>query len=137
MAQEGRGDFSPQAAVEKGLISCGRDHLQVFLELWQEIGVPLELQRGPQGSDCVASGKSSLHVSCEAPLRIPLQSFLGPRSSSGSEARTSGFLSSADMDFGVPVEVQRGSQASSHAETSKSAFLSRCQGSVSLTVELI
>ena len=136
MAQEGRGDFSPQAAVEKGLISCGRDHLQVFLELWQEIGVPLELQRGPQGSDCVASGKSSLHVSCEAPLRIPLQSFLGPRSSSGSEARTSGFLSSVDMEHGVPMEFQHGSQSSSLVETCNSAFFLSGNSSVRLHVEL-
>ena len=47
----------------------------------------------------MASGKSSLHASCEGPLRIPLQSVPGPRSSSGAEARTSGFLSSYDRDL--------------------------------------
>ena len=66
--------------------------------------VPLELWQGPQGTTRVASGKSSLHANCEAPLGIPLQSLPGPRSSSETEAGTSGFLSSADMDLGVPTE---------------------------------
>ena len=36
---------------------------------------------GPQGPARVASGKSSLHASCEGPLSIPLQSLPGPMSS--------------------------------------------------------
>ena len=72
--------------------SCGR-----------KLGVPLELRRGPQGPACVALGKTSLHTSCEGPLRIPVQSVLGPRSSFGAEAATLGFLSSADMDLRVPM----------------------------------
>ena len=86
--------------------------------------VPLELRQGTQGPTCVASGKSSLHASCEGPLGIPRQSLPGPRSSSGVEARTSGFLSSADMDLGVPLEFPQGSKASSLVETRKSALLS-------------
>ena len=83
--QEGRCDFLQDATAKKGLISPGRENLLVFLELGQ---VPLELRRGPQGPARVASGKASLHVSCEGPLGIPLQSVPGPKSSSGAEART-------------------------------------------------
>ena len=32
--QEGRGDFSQEAAAEKGLSSRGGENLLVFLELW-------------------------------------------------------------------------------------------------------
>ena len=72
----------------------------------------------------VASGKSSLHASCEGPLRIPLKLVPGARSSSRVDAGTSGFLFSADMDLEVPMEFQQGSQASSRVETS-SQFSSR------------
>ena len=58
--------------------SCSRKHR-----------IPLELRQGPQGPPRVASGKSSLHASCEGPLGIALQSVPGPWSSSGSEAGTS------------------------------------------------
>ena len=74
-----------------------------FLSCGRKLGVPLELRRGPQGPARVASGKSSLHASCEGPLKIPLQSVPGLKSSSEAEAGTSGFLSSADMDLGVPI----------------------------------
>ena len=84
----------------------------------------------------MASGKSSLHASCEGPLRIPLQSLLGPRFLSGAEAATSGYLSSADMDLGVPMEFPQGSQASFCVETCNSAFLLSCNSSVQLPVEL-
>ena len=93
--------------------SCGSKH-----------GFSLELRWRPQRPTRVASGKSSLHVSCEGPLGIPLQSVPRPRSSSGVEARTSGFLSSADMDLGVPLEFQQGSQALSRVRTCTSSFLS-------------
>ena len=72
----------------------------------------------------MASRKSSLHASCDGPLRIPLQSLPGPRSSSEVEAGTSVFLSSADMDLEVPLEFPQGSLASSYVETCKSAFFS-------------
>ena len=68
----------------------------------------------------MASGKSSLHVSCKGPLRIPLQIPLqllpGQTFSSGVDAGTSGFLSSSDMDLGVPLEFPQGSQASSRVQ---------------------
>ena len=94
-----------------------------FSSFFRKHGVPLEIRRGPHELTRVATGKSSLHGSCEGPLRIPLQSVPGPRSSSGSEAGTSGFLSCADMDLGIPMGFQQGSPASSHVETCKSAFL--------------
>ena len=78
-------DFPRDAAVEKGLLSPGRENILVFLELWQ---VPLGLGQEPQGPDHVASGKASLHASCEGPLGLPLQSVPGPNSSSGAEDGT-------------------------------------------------
>ena len=72
--QEGRHDFPREATTEKGLISPARENLLIFLDLRQ---VPLELQQGPQGPAGVASGKNSLHASCEGPLQIPLQSVSG------------------------------------------------------------
>ena len=79
-----------------------------FLSHGRTLGVPLELQREPQGPAPVASGKLSLHSSCEGPLGIPLQSVQGHRASSRVEAGTSGFLSSSDMNLGVPMEFQQG-----------------------------
>ena len=78
--QEGRCDFPQDAATEKGLISPGGENILVFLELQH---IPLELRRGIQGPARVASGKPSLHASCNGPLGIPLQSVPGPKSSSG------------------------------------------------------
>ena len=84
---------------------------------------------------CVASGKSSLHLSCEGPLGIPLHSVQGHRASSRVEARTSGFLSSSGMDLRILMEFQHGSQGSSHVETWNSTSLSRFQRGVRLPVE--
>ena len=100
------------------------------------LGVPVELQWGPQGSACVASGKASLNANCEGSLEILLQAVQWPISSSRVKAGTSGFLSSADMDLRVPMEFQQGSQTSSHVDSWKSAFLSSCKSSVRLPVEL-
>ena len=84
----------------------------------------------------MASGNSSLHASCEGPLRIPLQPLLGSGSSSGVEAGISGLLSSADIDLGAPLEFPQGSQASSQVKTCKSIFLSSWKSSVWLPVDL-
>ena len=83
--QEGRCDLPRDASAEKGLISLGGENILDFLELRQ---IPLELRRGRQGPARVASGKASLHASCEGPLGIPLQSVPGPKSSSGAKARS-------------------------------------------------
>ena len=71
----------------------------------------------------LASGKPSLHVSCEGPLGIPLLSLPELRSSPEVEAGTSGFFSCADRDLGVPMEFQQGTQASSCVETMQVRFL--------------
>ena len=84
----------------------------------------------------MATGKASLHASCEGPLGIPLQSVLSPKASCGVEAGSKGFLSSADMDLEVPLESPQGSQASSRVGTCTSAFLPSCSSSVSLPFEL-
>ena len=127
------GGISVENPQLKRATSCVEEKISWFFSIsGMKLGVPLELGQGPQGTIHVASGKSSLHASCEGPLGIPLQSVLGLRSTSGFEAGTSGFLSSADMDLGVPMEFQQGSQSSSHVETHKSTFLSSCQSSVSL-----
>ena len=42
-AQDGRWDLSLDATAEKGLISNSGENLLVFLELRQEIGLPLQL----------------------------------------------------------------------------------------------
>ena len=131
-AQEGRWDFSRDATVKRASSRIEGRISWFFSSCNSKRGVPLELRWVPQGPSHVASGKSSLHASCEGPLGIPLQSFPGSRSSSG----TSGFLSSADMDLSVPMEFQQGSQASSPVETCKSTFLSGCNSSVSLPMEL-
>ena len=64
--KEGRCDLPGDASAEMGLISPGGENLLDFLELRQG---PLELQRGPQGPVCVASGKASLHASCSGASR--------------------------------------------------------------------
>ena len=79
-----KSDFPQDAAEEKGLISPGGEKLLVFLELHL---FPLELRWGPQGPTRMASGKASLHASCDGPLGIPLQSVPGPMFLSGAEAR--------------------------------------------------
>ena len=83
--QEGSCNFTRDAAAEKALTSPGEENLLVFLELRQ---VPLKLRHGHQGPGPVASGKASLHASCEGSLGIPLQSVPGPMSSSGAESGT-------------------------------------------------
>ena len=135
-AQEGRWDFPCDAAAEMASSRAeGRISL-FFTSCGSKFGVPLELQRGPQGPARGASGRSSLHVSCEGPLGIPLLSLLGPRSSSGVQAIISGFLSSADMDLGVSLEFPQGSQAPPCVETCKSALLSSWKTSVRFPVML-
>ena len=127
------GGISVETPQPKRATSCVEEKISWFFSIsGMKLGVPLELGQGPQGTIHVASGKSSLHASCEGPLGIPLQSVLGLRSTSGFEAGTSGFLSSADMDLGVPM----GSQASSRVEICKSPFLSSFNSSVRLPVEL-
>ena len=107
------GGISVETPQPKRATSRVEERISWFFSICDtKLGVPLKLGQRPQGPTCVASGKSSLHVSCEGPLGIPLQSLPGSRSSSGAEAATSGFISSADMHLGVPMEFQLESQDS-------------------------
>ena len=49
-AQEGRWDFSRDAAVEKGLNSCRGENLLVFLELRQQTWGPSRVARATSGT---------------------------------------------------------------------------------------
>ena len=60
-AQEGRGDFSQDATVEKGLISRGGENLLVFLELRLETW----------GSSRVTMGTSGTHSCCPRKVKFP------------------------------------------------------------------
>ena len=82
-----------------------------FSSFFRKRGVLLKIRRGPHELACVATGKSSLHASCEGPLGILLQSVAGPRSSSGAEPRTSMFLSSVDKVSGFLWTFNRGVQS--------------------------
>ena len=110
-AQEGRWDFSRDAAVEKGLNSCRGENLLVFLELRQQTWGSSQPTMGTSGTRSCCLRKASLHVSCDELYGIPLLSVQDPRSSFGAEAGTLGFLSSADMDLGVTLEFPQGIQA--------------------------
>ena len=101
--------------------SCGSKH-----------GFSLELRWRPQRPTRVASGKSSLHVSCEGPLRIPLQSVPRPRSELRPEPQgssrvliwTSGFLWSFNRGVRPRLMWIHGSPLSSRAVKVVSGFLS-------------
>ena len=75
MPHRKRASFRIEGRISWFLSSCGR-----------KLRVPIELCQGLQGFARVASGKSSLHASCEGPLGIPIQWLPGPSSSSGVEA---------------------------------------------------
>ena len=103
------GGISVETPQPKRATSCVEEKISWFFSIsGMKLGVPLELGQGPQGTIHVASGKSSLHASCEGPLGIPLQSVPGHMFSSGVEAGTSGFLSRADMDLGFLWRFHRG-----------------------------
>ena len=132
-----KGGISLETPQQKKASSRLEGRISWFFSSYSsKLGVLLELRWGHQGPAHAASGKFSLHVSCEGPLGIPLQSQPGPRSSSGVEAGNSGFLAIAYLDLGVPMEFQQGSQASSGVETCKSGFLSTCKGSFRIPVML-
>lgn len=58
----------------------------LFSSCDEELGDPLELWQGPQGTSRVASGESSLLSACEGNLGIPLKSLQRNRASSQAEA---------------------------------------------------
>ena len=81
--QVGRCGLPPDASAEKVPITPGQENFLDFLQVRQ---VPHELRRGPQGPALVASGKASLHTSCEGPLQIPLQLVQEPKTLCEGEA---------------------------------------------------
>ena len=101
--------------------SCGRK-FRVFLEL----------QWGHQGPACVASGKSSLHVSCEGPLWIPLQSLrvLGPHLELRPEPQDSSPVLTGILVF--LWSFSKGLRPHLVWRQCKSTFFSSCNSSVRL-----
>ena len=75
---EGTWGFSGDTALEKGLISHW-ENLVFFSRCGRKLGVPIKLQRGPQGPLHVASEKSVLFSSCEGHVGIPLESLPATR----------------------------------------------------------
>lgn len=82
----------------------------VFLELWWEIGVPLEVRWGPQGTSCIDTVESGPAFMLQrGTSRIPLEWLQGNRGPhSEVDVGNSRFLSSCDRDLGVPNEFQQG-----------------------------
>ena len=106
------GGISLETLQRKRASSCVEGRISWhFSSCCRKLGNLLELRWGPQGHVRAASGKSSLHASCEGPLGILLQSVAGPRSSSGAEPRTSMFLSSVDKVSGFLWTFNRGVQS--------------------------
>ena len=83
--------------------------------------------QGPQGTSCVASGKSDLLSSCECHLGILVVLLQGNWASSRLETGNSGLLSSCNRDLRVSIEFQQGSQAMSCVPAWDSAFLLSCK----------
>ena len=105
-----------------GLISQLGGTSWYFLSLSGDLGVPLELRQGPQGTFRVASGKSSLLSSFEKEVNIALEVLQGNRASSGVEGAilhffsscggSMGFFSNCKEDLREPIMLPQGSQAS-------------------------
>ena len=100
-----------------------------FLSCGRNIGIPLELRRGPQGP-LLLPQRSQVSSSCEGQVGIPLQSLPANRALSRVQSVDSVFLTRVDRDLRLPIKLQLGSQASSGVEACNSAFLSSCQRGV-------
>ena len=76
--REGTQNCCLGAAGTTGLMWRGRGNLLVILDLWREAwDSSAKVPRGTQGASRVASGKSSLHSSCEGGRGIALESQQG------------------------------------------------------------
>ena len=100
-----------------------------------EVGIPLELRRGPQGPAHVTSEKSSLHSSCEGMCRIVLESQQGNQASIHVEGGISRSFLGCGRKFWVPsscisdLMVPMGNQESFQVVRGLSGFLwSQCNG---------
>ena len=66
------GEISLEMPQRKRALSCVEEgFFGFFSSCGRKLVVPLDLRQGPQGRALVASGKSSLHTSCEG-SRDPL-----------------------------------------------------------------
>ena len=74
----------------------------------RKLGVPLDLQRGPQGPARFASKNSGLLLRFERDIRIALESMPEKRAVSRVQSVNSVFLSSSDRDLRFPLKVQLG-----------------------------
>ena len=88
-----------------GLISQLGGTSWYFSSFGRDLGVPLELQKGPQGTFRVVSGKSSLLSSFEREVKIALVVLQGNRASS----RVEGAISWVFFFFFRVVEAAWGS----------------------------
>ena len=94
----------------------------MFLEFSRKLWIPLELQQGTKRTSRVASGKSSLLLSCEWKHGIALEVLQKNLFSSHIEGGISWFfsscsgkivfLSSCNRDLREPLKLPQGSQAS-------------------------
>ena len=100
-----------------------------FLSCGRNIGIPLELRRGPQGP-LLLPQRSQVSSSCKGQVGIPLESLPANRALSRVQLVDSVFLTRVDRDLRLPTKLKLGSQASSGVEACNSAFLSSCQRGV-------
>ena len=108
----------------------------VCLTCVRRLGVPLQVPPGAQGACRVASGKSSLHSSCEAQRRSALDSRQGNQASIRMERGISrGFLSYC-RKCGFP-RVATAPEGASHVVSGKSGILSSCEGPLRIPLELV
>ena len=102
---EGTWGFSGDTALEKGLISHW-ENLVFFSRCGRKLGVPIKLQRGPQGPLHVASEKSVLFSSCEGHVGIPLESLPATRAMFRVRVGNSVILLGGDRDLGLLSRVK-------------------------------
>ena len=74
----------------------------IFSSCGGRLGIPLQVPRGSQGASCVASGKSSLYLSCEMECRIALESRQVNEVSIRMEGRISRCFLRCGRKFGCP-----------------------------------
>lgn len=86
-----------------------------FLSCGRNVGVPLELRRGPQGP-LLLPQRSQVSSSCEGQVGIPLESLPANRALSRVQSVDSVFLTRVDGDLKLPIKLQLGSQTSSGVE---------------------
>ena len=108
----------------------------VCLTCVRRLGVPLQVPPGAQGACRVASGKSSLHSSCEAQRRSALDSRQGNQASIRMERGISRCFLSYCRKCGFP-RVATAPEGASHVVSGKSGILSSCEGPLGIPLQLV